>query len=230
LSEGNDPTDEVSMRTQSNRPFMRLLAFVVAQIWCTALALGMTWLVCQLFFHGRRALWIPIFMGATLLWSGTWGSWSSLVWSGEGKLGYLARVVTLLPALVVIAIGAALIVANPLFYKVGLVCVVMGAGILISAVLLTGALARTPPLLARARLGCGWLLFPILCAAFSIAIGALWFALITHPPDGDWRALMSLRTVVTSVMAIALGSTIIPGGCADLANRFGRWWSLHSQD
>jgi hypothetical protein len=218
------------MHRRSNRPMLRLTTFVFAQMWCTVLALGMTWLVCQLFFHGRRALWIPVFMGATFLWSATWGSWSSLVWSGEGKLGTLARAITLLPAIAVIGLGAGLILANPLFYKAGLVCVVMGAGILLSALILTRALAQATPIRARARIGCGWLLFPILCAGFSIAIGAVWFALITHPPDGDWRSLMSLRTVVTSVMAVALGSTIIPGGCADLSNRVGLWLSLRSQD
>lgn len=195
-------------------------------LWIVANTLCVVVPTAAVFFAGTHLLgWGPghlsFYLTATALVTLTWGSWGALIWTRNPALRTSMRLTTLLPGVLVFALGLfGLYVGVGAWYIWGgliassLGMVASSAGL--NRVFATGGNPRR-----SLSLGLGLGVYPLATTTFGMAAGALWYIYVTNPHSGDWRSLISIATLLITVMAIALISTVIPAAVSAIFRRAG---------
>lgn len=149
----------------------------------------------------------------------TWGSWAALIWSRSRAVRVGLRASTVLPGIVTSAIGVlGLWTGFGAVFAWALV-IAAGIGTSVAAVLLSKKLGVRPSTFAAKNVLAGLVAFPFVTTMIAGVIGSVWYHFITHPVDGNWRSLVSFATVMVTVMAVALISTVIPALTSSFAQR-----------
>lgn len=185
-----------------------LIAWIFANVICVVAA------VTAVFVIGEFAGWgqglKTFYVSAIAVASLTWGSWAALVWTRTRPIRVWMRFSTAIPGAITLAIGGlgAYVGVGALFAWIAIM--LAGIGMMAAALILArrfGAQAASDP---KRGLAIGLGLFPPIAVALSLVTGSLWYQFINNPMAGDWRSLLSIATVVVSILAMALISTVIP--------------------
>ncbi len=188
----------------------RILAEVTLWTLANALSLlvagGLTYLTVRHFLD-----WSPsstsVAVSAALLLSLTWGSWASLVWTKTKALRRIQEVLTLVPGLLLVLIGGLGIysgIGGRLFWGLWMLS---GAGV-IGAPLVLLKLNHNKIGTRKYSIPLGLIAYPLLTTILSLLIWSLWYVNIRDLEN--WRALLQMATLVTTITGVALTTTIIP--------------------
>lgn len=179
-----------------------------ANVVSTAVALLLTYLGVQ--FIGGGGVVVASALTVTGVISLTWGSWISLSWTRTVGLRAAMKGITLVPGMLLLAAAGA-------GFYIGLGSLLAWIALLASAIgtlAVTTLLWRYMPRASAQRstqnLALGFVLYPLATTLGSGAIGWLWLWFVTDSIHTDWRALLSFATVMVTILAVELASTIIP--------------------
>lgn len=208
------------MKTGISNFVGELALWVVANTLCVVAA------TTAVFFVGTGLLgWGPgmlsFYLTATALVTLTWGSWGALIWTRNPALRTSMQLTTLLPGVLVFALGLfGLYVGVGAWYVWGGL-LASSLGMVAASVGLNRAFATAGRPRRGIALGIGLGAYPLATTAFGLGAGALWYGYVTNPHSGDWRSLISIATLMVTVMAIALISTVIPAAVSSIFRRAG---------
>ncbi len=197
-----------------------LIAWIFANTLCVVAA------VLAVAGIGELAGWSPglktFYISAIAVASLTWGSWAALVWTRTRPVRVWMRFSTAIPGAITLAIGGlgAYVGVGALFAWVSIM--LAGIGMIVAALILArrfGAEAASDP---RRGLAFGLGLFPPIAVGLSLVTGSLWYQFVNNPMSGDWRGLLSFATVIVSILAMALISTVIPAIASSLCQHLSR--------
>ncbi len=202
--------------------FMRTLIeiplWILANILCSIIPTAIA------FQFGTQVLgWSPaqsaFYLSAMVLATMTWGSWAALIWSRSRAVRIGLRASTVLPGVVTSAIGVLGLWTGFGAVFAWAVMIAAGIGTSVAAVLLSKRLGVRPTTFAAKNVVAGLVAFPFVTTMIAGVIGGVWYHYITHPADGNWRSLAGFGTVMVTVMAVALISTVIPAVTSSFAQR-----------
>lgn len=183
--------------------------------------------VAKTIFGWSSAQWIFSSLAVSIL-SATWGSWAALTWTHHRVLRALMVVVTLLPGLLMVAVGIwafLTIPDNRWIWKWGWVILIgHGAGATAMAALLggRGLLQRTCLQVRARRLAIGWTLYPLLISAASVALVVATFNFFPDLITGGDKGLDTLLRWIIPSQALILFTTGLPAGCAQICRALSR--------
>lgn len=169
-------------------------------------------------------LWSPwkltLVMIITAVLTSTWGSWSTLIWTRSRLLRAVQQGITTLPGIITMALGGALLYVG--VGKLYLALLVMGGGVgmIGAAVALAGGVFTKNEVPNRAQYLLGLLVYPLATTLATGTIAALWYTFTSSSPSG-WSSFFSIATLMTSILASALVSTIIPAGMSRVCQEVG---------
>lgn len=195
-------------------------------LWVVANTLCVLVPTAVVFFVGTTILgWGPgylsFYLPATALLALTWGSWGALIWTHNPALRTSMQLTTLLPGVLVfglglfglyVGVGAWYVWAGLMASSFGMVAASVGLNRVF------GTQGHPPRGLS---LGLGLGIYPLATTAFGLGAGSLWYSYVTSPHGGDWRSLISVATLMITIMAIALISTVIPAAVSSIFRRAG---------
>lgn len=140
----------------------------------------------------------------------TWGSWISLSWTRTIGLRAAMKGITLVPGLLLLtAAGTGFYIGlGSLFAWLALVASAVGT--LAVTVLLWDYMPRASAQRSSPTLALGFLVYPIGTTLCAGAVGWLWLWFVTDTVHTDWRALLSFATVMATILAAELVTTVIP--------------------
>jgi hypothetical protein len=152
----------------------------------------------------------------------SWGSWISLTFAQSRGLRIGMKAVTLVPGLLLLGFGALGVYTRlgSMFFWIALV--LSAVGTLATAVLLWREHPREAASLSTTRLANGFLVYPFLTVLASTAVVSLWWWYLSQPMEADWRNLFQISTVLITVLAIELCTTVVPAGISLLCSRVNR--------
>lgn len=147
---------------------------------------------------------------ASLLLTATWGSWGTLIWTRSRVLRSVQQGMTLLPGVLTVAAGALLAYTGFGKFLVGLGMLGAGIGMLVSAVLLTGGLFTANALPNWRQIVYGLTIYPVATSVFGGGVAAAWHWFVMGGGNQSWRSLFTVATLMVTVMAVSLITTVIP--------------------
>ena len=167
---------------------------------------------------GGSTLCFSLFLFAAVC-SISWGSWISLSFAKSRGLRWGMKAVTLVPGLLLLGFGALGVYTRlgSMFFWFALV--LSAVGTLATAVLLWREHPREAASLSTTRLANGFLVYPFLTVLGSSAVLSAWWWYLSQPMQADWRNLFQISTVLITVLAIELCTTVIPAGVSMLCSR-----------
>lgn len=167
---------------------------------------------------GGATLCFGLFLLAAVC-SISWGSWISLTFARSRGLRIGMKAVTLIPGLLLLGFGTFGMYTRlgSMFFWIALVLSAIGT--LVTAVLLWREHPRQAASLGTTRLANGFLVYPFLTVTGSTAVISLWWWYLSQPMQADWRNLFQISTVLITVLAIELCTTVIPAGVSMLCSR-----------
>lgn len=201
------------------------LLWIVANIICLLLPLGTLYVVGHEVLH-----WTPwrlsMYLAIAAALTSTWGSWATLIWTRSRALRTLQQAVTTAPAVLMLLAGCALFYAWPARWFVAAALILAGLGNFVASVVLCGGLFTKNQTPSRIQYLLGAVAFPVTTTLASGLIASLWYWLISSPSYmAGWKDLFSVSTLMSSVMAMALISTMIPAAMSRLAQQVAMTWA-----
>ncbi len=206
------------MKTSLFRFFVELTLWGIANLLCMGLATTAVYLV------GTNVLdWGPaklsFFLPLTAILSSSWGSWSSMVWARNRAIRGAMYASAAIP-------GVLMILSGGLGLWVGFGAWFIWATFILGGLAMIGATSalcrqfnpRTHSVPALSSLY-GLLVHPILTLATTGFVGAVWYNFVSNPIDGSWRDLISVATLMASLLAIALTTTVIPAATSTVCRK-----------
>jgi hypothetical protein len=154
---------------------------------------------------------------ATLLLTSTWGSWGTLIWTRSRPLRAVQQAATMLPGVLTVVAGALLAYTGVGRFMIGLGVLGAGIGMLVSAVLLTGGLFTANRLPNWRQIVYGLTIYPVATTVFGGGIAAAWRWFVMGNADQSWRSLFTVATLMVTVLAVSLITTIIPAALSRAA-------------
>lgn len=158
----------------------------------------------------KPALQVSLILSATVLLSLTWGSWSGLVWAKNRLIRAGMRTMTLLPGLLLVFFGLALvstgrgsIISWALLFSTGL-------STLAVSFLLSHKVAVTPASTSGSRFFAGMGVFPFMATLGGGSVFYLWLSFLSNPIQRDWKAIFSIAFFFLTMLAMVLITTVIP--------------------
>lgn len=195
------------MKIAGKRIVAEIALWILANTLSLIVAGGLTYLTLRHFLE-----WSPAKTSTavtfSLLLSLTWGSWASLVWTKTKALRRIQEVLTLIPGLLLILIGGAGlyfgILGSRLFWVLWMIS---GAGVVATPLILL-KLNHNKIGTRKYSIPLGLIAYPIITAVLSLLIWSVWYSNIRD--GGNWRSLFQMATLVTTIIGVALTTTIIP--------------------
>lgn len=188
--------------------FKESALWMTANVVSTGAALLTTYLAVQLTSGGGTLL--ASFLAVAGAVSLTWGSWISLSWTRSIPLRAAMKGITLVPGLLLLtAAGTGLYIGlGSLFAWLALVGSAIGT--LAVSVLLWQYLPRASAKRSTSNVALGLIAYPFATAGGSAMVGWLWLWFLTDNIYTDWRGLLSFATVMVTILAVELASTVLP--------------------
>ena len=193
-----------------------------ANLMCTGVALLIAYLAATL--SGSGSAFLASILAVVGVVSLTWGSWISLSWSRSLPLRAGMKGITLVP-------GLLLLTAGGVGFYVGLgsvlswiILIASAVGTLAVTILLWRYMPRAAAERNKGNLAVGFFLYPIATSLGSAVVGWLWMYFISNPFRTDWRELLSMATVVVTVLAIELTTTVIPAAFSMVCSQANALW------
>lgn len=182
--------------------------WMTANVVCTAAALVSTYFALQLTSGGGALL--ASFLAVAGAVSLTWGSWISLSWTRSISLRAAMKGVTLVPGLLLLtAAGTGLYVGlGSLFAWLALVGSAVGT--LAITVLLWRYVPRASAERSKSTVAFGLVAYPFATSFGSAIVGWLWLWFLTDTIYTDWRGLLSFATLMVTILAVELATTVLP--------------------
>ncbi|MFU8804547.1 MAG: hypothetical protein ACNA8W_12110 [Bradymonadaceae bacterium] len=156
----------------------------------------------------------------------TWGSWGSLIWSRRRAVRAGIESVTIVPGLLILALGFVGLYVGVGKMYLWLSLIVPSAGTVAVALLLarqSNRLTVGTGISTRWRHILAWTLFPLITLGAAGLVGYLWLSYVTRPVSADWRSLFNMASFMVSVLAMALITTVIPAMvsrlCCEISTR-----------
>ena len=188
---------------------IEIAAWVIANVVCVVLPTTAVYFIgTDILDWGpaRTSFYVTMIALATL----TWGSWAALIWTKTRVLRVAMRGSSVLPGLITIAFG---VVGGWVGFGalyIWLMIIFSGAGMIVLSSTLSKTLGATAAPNQTIGLLAGGVGFPLLTTIVALGISGMWYQFVTNPFDGDWRSLISVATVMVSLLAMALVSTVVP--------------------
>jgi len=205
------------MGSRIERAVKESALWIAANIVCTTAALSVIYFAAQLAPGGGALLatFLAVAGGVSL----TWGSWISLSWTRSIPLRAAMKGVTLVPGLVLLTAAA-----TGLYIGIGslfawLALVGSAAGTLAVSVLLWRSVPRASAKTSRSNVALGLLAYPFAAAGGSTVVGWLWLWFVTDTIYTDWRGLLSSATVMITILAVELTTTVLPAALSMVCSR-----------
>ena len=204
------------------------LLWGVANLICMALPLGALYVVgSQLLGWSPWTMSLYLSLGAAL--TATWGSWATLVFTRSRALRGLQQLVTTTPGLLMLVGAVALFWAWPARWLVAATLLVAGVGNLALSLLLTGGLFTRNQAPSRLQYLLGAVAFPVATTGVSGLVATLWYMFMHRGAPAGFKELFSVATLMISIMAFALISTVIPAGMSRLARHASALWVMRQR-
>ncbi len=212
------------MKVPALRFLFEIFAWIVANVLCVVVATG------AVAFLGKEFLgWGParlsFYVTAMALASLTWGSWAALIWTKSRPLRAGMRGSTITPGIITIAIGG-------FGAYVGVGALPLWIGVMISGlamIVVSTGLSKTVGMQASPNrwvgLAVGGLGFPLLTTAVAVGAGGMWYNFVNASFQDDFRSLASVATVMVTILAMALISTVIPSIVSSTLQRLSHYLS-----
>lgn len=196
------------MGSRIKQMFKESALWMAANVVCTAAALLTTYVAVQFLAGGGAVL--ASFLAVAGAVSLTWGSWISLSWTQSIPLRAAMKGITLVPGLLLLtAAGTGLYIGlGSLLAWLALVGSAIGT--LAVSVLLWQYIPRATAQKSTSNLLVGLLAYPFATATTSSVVGWLWLWFLTDTIYTDWRALLSFATIMVTILAVELASTVLP--------------------
>lgn len=197
------------MRSAASRFIAELALWNIANVICIALPTALT------FFVGKEILgWGPgylsFYVTSAVLVTLTWGSWAALVWTKNRGIRGGMRATTVLPGILTMLAGGAGLWAGFGAWYMWAGLIGAGGGMIAAAIGLAKFFQPVRREPSTASYVFGLAVYPLATTAVSLGVAALWYSFVTSPTSGDWRDIVSIATLYTTVIATALISTVIP--------------------
>jgi len=188
--------------------FKESALWMAANLVCTTAALFTTYIAVQFLAGGSAVL--ASFLAVAGAVSLTWGSWISLSWTQSIPLRAAMKGITLVPGLLLLtAAGTGLYIGLGSLLA-WLALVGSAVGTLAVSVLLWRSIPRATAEASTSNLLVGLFGYPLATAASSSVVGWLWLWFLTDTIHTDWRGLLSFATVMATILAVELTSTVLP--------------------
>ena len=205
------------MKSTLFRFSVELTLWSIANLLCIGLATSAVYLVGTNFLDWGPAS-VGFFVPLTAIMTSTWGAWSSLVWARNRGVRAGMYVSASIPGIVLMIAGAA---GMWFFLKGWLVWTGFIVGGL-AMVGVTSALCRrfnprshSVPTLSNLY---GLFVHPIVTLGATGSVAAVWYTFVSSS-GGGWRNLGSLSTLMASLLAFALITTVIPAATSTLCRK-----------
>ena len=149
-------------------------------------------------------------LGITGVVSVTWGSWISLSWTRSLGLRAGMKGITLVPGLLLLSAAGAGFYVGVGSTLAWLALIVSAIGTLAATILLWRYMPRSTAGTSPEGLAMGFVFYPLATSLGASTVGWLWLYFMTHPFDSDWRNLISMATVMVTILAVELATTMLP--------------------
>lgn len=199
------------------RTFGEMGLWGLANIICMILPLALV------FFVGSEVVkWSPwrlsLYLTLTAIVSSTWGSWATLVWTRTRALRAVQQAMTTLPGLATIGGAVALFYLLPSKWLVAVMFGMAGLGMIAASFFLTGGIFTKNQNPGRLQYLAGLVVYPLATTTAGGLVASVWYTMLNRPASGGWRDLISVATLMMTVMAVALISTIVPAAISRLCH------------
>ena len=190
----------------------------LANLICLALPLALV------FFLGTQVLkWSPwrisLYMVLAGVMTSTWGSWATLVWTRSRGLRSVQQFMTTIPGIVAMAAGGGLLYVFPSRWFISAGFIASGIGMIAAAIVLAGGVFTKNQAPSKLQYLFGLLVYPLTTTALGGAVASVWYMFLNRPALTGWKDLLSISTLMITVMAMALVSTVIPAVCSRLSQQ-----------
>ncbi len=195
------------MKHSSKRILAEITLWTLSNVLSLFVAGGLTYLTVHYFLDWSAAK-SSIAVSFSFFVSFTWGSWASLVWTKTKILRRIQEVLTLIPGLGLVLVGGIGFyfgIGTRLFWSFWLI----SGGIVVAMPLILLKLNHNKIGTRKYSIPLGLMAYPLLTTALSLVVWSLWYVNILREPQG-WRSLLTMATLVTTIIGVALTTTIIP--------------------
>lgn len=201
----------------------------LANLLCTAIVSGTIYGVGhELLGWGKIKFTTILVLGLVL--TATWGSWATLVWTRNRGLRAVQQAATMIPGLLTMVGGGALLYVGFVAWYVGAFYLLIGLGMSAASVTLAGGFMTQNNEPNKLQYLLGVALFPLMSTMLA---GLVTFALMTFLPTPlsvKFKDFFTLGTLMTFVMGSTLISTVIPALCSRACQELSVAWSIKTKN
>lgn len=209
------------MKTRLSRFLFEVTLWNVANVLCMGLATFAVYLVGTSFLDWGTVK-LSIFLPLTAVMTSTWGSWSSMVWARTRAVRIGMYVSSGIPGVLMAALGIFGFYMHMGAWLVWAGFILGGAAMLtVNVTLCRRFNPRTHSVPALSTFY-GVLVHPVITLVATGGIAAVWYNYLMNPLGSSLRDLISLSTVLTTLMAVALITTVIPAATSTFCRRLAR--------